>query len=293
MEFTEVPSHVEANKGRLVEILKLTERLIDNAGDNVIVIEKTPDADTLFAAGAAQAENVVESYANEGQEIDLETANAIANIHNQSTLETATITIYHVVARASMQAQMQRSLNGEDLSGEVPPTEELMLSYAKATNRQAAMLLDDGRRVQVEVTHLEGLDQFDSATSCKVAIADDLIEDTVVVGMLGGKVVSVDRLVYPVGDELLRDCITKMPETLSEVTLLLAGQFESEDDLNVALNEIWFAHQNSWNEEEAGPLLDRVRNRALAVRHSAELNFQHGNNVPTTAHLQQVIDAMS
>lgn len=293
MEFTEIPSHVEANKGRLLEILKRAERFTAGAAQS-IEAEKTPDTETVLTAGEADAEGMVASYAAEGEDIDIASAHEIAKAYNESMLSAATISIKELVARASKRAQMQKAMNGEIAPDEETPNiEDLLLSYGKATTQRAMAFLEDGQRIEINTTRLEDLDEFGSATTCVVTVSDDLISRSIFIDTLGNKVVNVGRIVQPVEDELVHDCIVKLPEARQEVFLLLMGRFESEDDLNVALNEIWLTHQNSWNEEESGPLLDRVRNRALAVQHSSELNAEHGNNVPTIAHLQEILDLIA
>jgi hypothetical protein len=99
---------------------------------------------------------------------------------------------------------------------------------------------------------------------------------------------NVSDKIKPIEDALIRRCITLLGPDFTDIYGILCGQFDDEDELDVALNEVWIAHQSQSTEEEIGPLLEEVRQRCLAVKHSQELRATHDTNPPATDKIQEI-----
>lgn len=276
--------YYQVNGPRIESITKTIDEFIGGQEDTFHTTN-IPGGEQVIIGGLATAEQVREAYLERDIEVPPELSQELADIHNEKLSAKISISIGGILTRVSMRCAAE-FYSANPTIKEVPWNNDdnpiaPLVPYAQANSKIAYWDSED-REESVEATSIRitGVNGHHTVTEHDLTIEDPLITQVISFGSFDKQMYSAHFDIKPTEDALVRRCIQLLGQEHASATMLLAGSFESEDDLDVALNELWLAHQTKFSEEEVGPLLDEVRQRALAARHARELSHEHNLGLP-------------
>lgn len=175
-----------------------------------------------------------------------------------------------------------------------PETVRRLLDYSYGEH----VLAEDegmGYDLTVERTCLTGLSRYRQASQYRIALDDQMLTTELDVSRTGYQGDNAPFLwcnTQPSHDALRIKVSSMLDDSTGKLLGYMMGDFEDETDLDEGLGAIWLSYQGTSQEQEVGPTLDLVRNRAIAFKDSNQLQVNNNLNLPTTEKLDEIEEAL-
>lgn len=274
--------YYRANQGMLEAIISQTERLLttpattevhQNGIDGRIILHNCPTAENVYARYG------ITDLSEESA------AEVAAFLGEQLEARAATDIIFHLAAIRMRYAALVHDTEGRDPSlAEI----ETATSYQTAQWHTASYAPPSLTTLQLRKTAFHNAPAYQSAISYEIEQNDELLRRRLSVLVIDDEICLARESITPIENELLRECQRVFGAQFADVTLILGARFEDEEELDILLNELWLSQRGKGSEEKAGPLLDLVRQRTLATKHSTLLSVEHDLGRPDTNTLTDV-----
>lgn len=284
---------IEANAPAIEAIRTESERILTNSIDPMVAERQGLAGETVIVAGAYGTGDFLSRYPHLPDEEAQDVAEYVANSRNKVFRHRAFVKSNGLVARASMDHTIELYEAGLLSPSDAAARE--FLDYEKSTYRLVGMLVDDESKV-MELGHaqLEGLEVYDSADDYDIELTDEFgLSRQLSIARLGLTVVSVTMDAKPQDDPLITRCAELLGPGIADIQPLLVGRHDSAEELDAAISEVWLDYQGTSKEQEITPLLDEVRDRAIAAKQSHEFVLQHHTNLPTADQLAEFADTLT
>lgn len=286
--------YYQAHRFRLEAIANKVGEHLTTASYPIVATMEPGDESAFLISGLETPDAIAAQYRDNGTELPEESAQELADLYNWRAGSTAAIAIRSLIAGASMDG-LAKHIGAHPSDPHNPwdtPDNPVApyVPFTKASYIAADWRLEEGEKVTLATATLEGLDHVsgDVAQQHTVTLEDEYTQRSFSLMSVKGEVSNTNYKIVPKEDALLRRCVALLGSNVADIFSMLAGQFEDEDELDSALNDVWIAHQSQATEEEIGPLLEEVRLRALAVKHSHELNATHDLSLPAADNLYEI-----
>lgn len=279
MEFGETIDYYQQHQERLQAITARIEELVANADIQTIATKAGDDQEVTVLAGDPLPEVITSDYASKGIQISEQTAEAMAELYHKFLQSSAEIAI--VLTQGLTTLRMHGcDMDAPELPAPLNREPEELPSYGRAIISNGHWQFADSGSIRLVNAQLNGIPceagETVSANSHTIEFEGGGLTQKLSLFTYDGEVCQARFDVQPTDDELQERCMRLLGlQFFTEVNLLLKGHFGTEADLASELNEVWLAHQGLATEEEIGPLLDEVRQRALAAQDSRDLHKEH------------------
>ncbi|HSH18514.1 MAG TPA: hypothetical protein VK978_03950 [Candidatus Saccharimonadales bacterium] len=217
--------------------------------------------------------------------VNSEDASEVADNRNHGIVREARMAFLSLATSAAKHFITDKSSKGE-LADDY---ETRIFSYASAESKTA--IVDDGLTVGCVI--LKGLEEFGEADSYSVIAEDDATKSQLHIDRLAEQVVSLDYNVEPLRDEQMERWAHILGPAFDKVFMVLSGRFEDEAGLDSKLNDIWLSFRGTFKEQEVGPVLDEIKDRAIATKDSIDLNVQFRLRLPSSQKLTEIASMLA
>ncbi len=212
----------------------------------------------------------------------------LIDVRNKALLHEAQINILNLLAVASVHhyVDLYQTVKAEQVAAEDPR----VLSYQEGVFISTKQpLVTEGKDVRLYVTHLRELESWNSAQEFKVDTIDvDGFQRHLRICRLGSAIVAVNLTTDMEKDPLFTRCQEVFSTTIA-VFPYLSGRFGTEEELDEALSELWQSYQGTSKEQEVGPLIDELRDRATAMKAAQRLDVTHKSYLPSADQLEEFL----
>lgn len=284
----------EANAGVIDAIVSQAGRVGSNSTDR-ITIEKLGSADdATIVEGAFSLYDFMQEYEDLPFPAAQDVARHAAETKNKALKHKALTKFTGLTGVASMSHVVDLYDAGLITPEDTAVSREL-LEYEKGIYQLSGMWLDEGVST-LEIGHvgLRGLDVYGTADEFEVQLADRLgIARKLTVTLFDQEVTLVSYGVEVQSDPLMYRCAELLGVGIVDIVSIISKRYDTEVELDQALAKVWMDYQGTSKEQEIGPLLDEVRDRAIAVKQSHALTTEHNSNLPTTEQLTEFADLLS
>ncbi len=275
------PEFYEVHGNRLESISRNVARLVIEDPDITVRREGPAVLPEIVQTGITP-QVIQEAY---GGRLNQERAEELAEINNATLLATATKSIFNLDVMASMYDETMRTMRGESSDG-LPPTP---LQYDSAGYQCTSIHSDLG----LQRTLLEGLDSFGTAEQCEVEHFDGPTVKRLAILRIGNEIIDVAYNFGPSHDVPRERWAQVLGPTFNaQLMLLAAGNFGSEEDLDATLTDVRQSYHGTAQEQEVGPLLAEIRDRARAAKQSLEFTTTFGMTIPPVDYLADVDETL-
>lgn len=282
----------EANAGALNTIVIESQRFIDESPDPIVVERHGLTGEPMLTGGANEPEDLLPRYSHRPDEEAMEVAQYVANSKNMVARHRGAVKFNGLVTMASMHHAIE--LYDAGLLDPTDPSTREFLDYRLGTFHLAGAIVDNETQV-MEVGHvrLHDLEIYDSADQHQVELVDELgLSRKLSITYLGLLVTDVTVNTQMHDDPLLQRCTKLMGFDADIVTSIMVGRHDNDEELDEAIATVWLSYQGTSLEQEITPLLDEVRDRAVAAKQAHNLSYEHASNLPSAQQLDEFVDIL-
>lgn len=283
---------IEANAQAIQAITYGADQIMANATDLVTVERRGPDSDEVIVSGAYDPQDFLSRYDFLPDSVAYNLAEFLADTRNKVIQHSAFIKINGAIVRASMLHAIEQYDAGLLDMNDAANTK--YLGYQLGRYSFADTVVDDeSQSLEVSHTQLEGLETYGSASNYEVELNDPLgLSRRLHINHIGSTVVSVALVTKLEDDPLIDRSVRLLGPDVASLYPLLVGRHSSEEELDAAITEVWLEYQGTSQEQEITPLLDEVRDRAVATKQDHEFTLEHSSQLPSTDQLDEFVELL-
>lgn len=288
MESFDHEAYLQANMGQLTAIKTALEHIGNSASEQFVVT-----TDYCGRRAKVVRDDFAIDHSDNELEIDQATIEKLAAIKKKARLSSARIALTGLQTHVSMHCLAEYIKEHPQSGGLDMPWgqqgDDVLIPYMTGWYVLTSSALPDNKTLEISQAHIRGIafEGIESADAHVLTINEEALTQTLAISSRDGTIYNIQYKVGLSADPLIHRCITLFGSVFHELFLMLSGGI-NEDELNGKLNDIWLDYQGSSQEEEIGPLLEEVGQRARAVIHARELNFEHNVNLPSKQKLDEL-----
>lgn len=255
----------------------------------LIVVRASINQDLYFATGEPDAELMQQrSWA----EIDDETAEELAKVRSESLLASAKIELLTLGTMVTMKRYAESWRNASDAEkASMSLANFPLFQYENAQCESVGWQAGESLYVHAVKASFDSAESDEVASMYKLVVSDGELLTELALSRIDGDMEQVMHEIKLVSDPLLRRVITTLG--FRGIILLLnsvSGTFESEDDLDQSLSDVWLDYIGTALEDEVGPLLDEVRVRSMAAKDNLEFHRVFRSDLPDGEQWKKLIE---
>lgn len=283
----------EANAGIIESIASDASRIIDISSDPMVVENNGTHGDATIVQGQFVADDFQWRYPQLPEDIAREVSEHVAAGRNRVLRHKASTMFTVLIAGASLTDTMDQYEAGQLTREEA--LEQGFLHYShgiyRATQEVAPATAD---LLEVDHAQLEGLAVYGTADHTGIEVIDQIgLSRKLVIHRLGSTVTNVALHIKPETDPLMWRCAELLGEGVADLLPILVGRHSTEEELDAAIASVWLDYQGTSKEQEITPVLDEIRDRAIAVKQSSDLVIEHDASLPTVEQLTEFAELLS
>jgi hypothetical protein len=283
MELTTSQEFIAANFLRLNRIVEAIEG-VSYACPSYEVEGSSPD-EMKIVSGICMPEYFIEALAERGVLIDENAARDQADIANLSTLTESKLMLYNTLACGQIEIAIRQAQRNPD---EEPRELPFAFEAAKVTGSVVS-----GYDVnKITVTGLTGYDRTHDVEMFEAKRYQLGMVEALTIVKLDGSIVSCAFNVTLEDDPDVSEWVRNVSEQLGGVMQIAMGRYETEEELDNTLSEIYMAYQGRAEEDMIGAILEKLRVRATAAKEIAAMNAQFADGLPRIEVLDEFLNAL-
>lgn len=283
--------YIAANRRILTDIKSAANRLLDDPDRMILTVE--PDFDVTFKAGALQAEDVRAVFEISGLYISPEDAEVIAEDKNRA--KQAKVAIGAVALQSVASMHYIASLDQQEIEKRINHAPGPRVLAFRAGQADEVTILDNEAAVTINRLQLLNLEHYGSAYRYAISREDDMLKEYLSMALVSEQAVSVVMHNDLAEDSLHLRASMLMDDALQKVTPFFSGFYQTEEEIDNKLAELWQHYSGTAKEVEVSAILDEIRARAVGILESQKLQQEFDVSTPSTEKLlawQHVLDSL-
>ena len=283
-------TYIAAHRGKYEALNGAITQFIQD-WDSRVVVKKDDKHDAVVKNGY-DAAKFIEHF-----DISVDDAIEVARAQNRRLREIAEVAFVALQTEATRErlTDFRKKYPNALKSGKPIPwrrnqDDSKLLHYTDATYKIAEIQSSNYhyQYVELSTTQLGNLEGGGATEKARLIIDSKGILQKLAIASLDKAIRYVKFDIQPAHDELMQRAIEVLgPEQFTQTITPLMTK-HGLDNLNGALNDLWADHQGRSTEEEVGPLLEQIKDRAIAVQHARDLNYELGTTMPSMEKLREL-----
>jgi hypothetical protein len=277
---------LSANEKRITAIIDIVDEQTTQYPEMVISGQSIDSCEILY--GKISPPELLDIYNSNGLGISNNAAKEISIIINESNLGQAKMRIIDAVGIGQMWLTAKESEKSKtEITKDMLPSTEFDEASVYITNYEELKL------TKVDVRGVKGYDnQSHEVTLFTFLCSEDGIDETLNAVKLDGKLVHCDYNIRPTEDPDIREWAQYLPNHIDQVLHIAMGLFDNDDDLDLMLSSLFMAYQGRAEEEMVGPILDKLRVRAIAVKEATKMNTEFQTGLPRLEAINNILSRL-
>lgn len=258
--FVHHKEYVEANQGTIEQLKEVAGQLLER-DPRGIVTDAGTDSDAVLRQTPYSP-----AYFNElfDGNLTVHQAQELTRIQNESLITAGRQAIHTARTRCSVLYVVECAMQGlEDKARE----DGVLYESAEYTVVEPDVPLTIGRAI------LKGVQEVGTFEMLSVSAQEDALTSTLTILSNEGQVVDIKRDVEPTEDHEIDDWSNLLKESFDQRLFnVLAGRFDSEEDLNAVLDEVKSEFDSSPLEANVTAALAAIKRRAIGAKEALRMN---------------------
>ncbi len=278
---TSQPEYFNVHKNTLNTVIDGISAVTSQHPD--IIVEQDGKTKELHLIQTPYSTDTIYDY-YEGRLTEAE-ATEIADIYDRIQKSTAENDFRSLQYEATMMSVMTdiKTLGAEEYQ-KSHPNDPTILEYESA-RRQVAFR----NNITLSALHLIAFERYGSAARFDLTKRDQLVTQDFRIRLLSDQIESIQISLHPTEDEQILAWTKFFGNDMGRLIGICSGYFNDEEELDEVLSDMFMLYQGTSKEEEAKPILDQVRIRAINTKESAALRAKFQSDLPSADQLNEMV----